>query len=137
MRPACRKVTHGLCPVFANAKSGSPGCNNVGGANGAIGDWDVSKVTSMKDMFNGASTFNQDIGSWNTGQVTEMWMMFKGASAFNQDIGSWNTEKVYDMDDMFNGASAFNHRHQRLGHGTSEVYVKDDLSGIGVQPRHR
>ena len=43
---ACLKETpDGSCPHFA-ASSDSPGCGN-GGVNGAIGDWDVSSVTTM------------------------------------------------------------------------------------------
>ena len=30
-----------------------------------IGDWDVSRVVYMNDMFLGASAFNQDIGDWD------------------------------------------------------------------------
>ena len=73
-----------------------------------IDSWDVSGVTDMGQMFYGASSFNQDIGSWNTVAVTSMNYMFYGAFAFNQDIGSWNTVAVTNMGDTFNGASAFN-----------------------------
>merc|ERR1712146_772193 len=61
------------------------------------GSWNVSKVTYMESMFNGAAAFNQDIGSWNVSEVTNMGYMFKGAAAFNQDIGSWHVSKVTDM----------------------------------------
>ena len=69
---------------------------------------DLSGVTDMRDMFHGATAFNQDIGGWNTAQVTSMWNMFRSASTFNQDIGNWNTASVEDMDYMFHGATAFN-----------------------------
>jgi surface protein len=39
--------------------------------NQPIGNWDVSKVTTMKDMFKGAETFNQDIGSWEVKKAEE------------------------------------------------------------------
>ncbi|CAL6405553.1 unnamed protein product [Bathycoccus prasinos] len=76
--------------------------------NADISKWDTSSVTTMQYMFYSASAFNHDIGSWNTGKLTTMYYMFGSASAFNQDIGSWNTEKVTDMGLMFYYVSAFN-----------------------------
>ena len=58
---------------------------------------DVSSVTYMYDMFNGASAFNQAIGDWNVSSVY-MSGMFKGASAFNQAIGDWNVSSVTNME---------------------------------------
>ncbi len=69
---------------------------------------DLSGVTSMRDMFHGATSFNGDISRWNTSAVTDMQSMFRGATSFNQDIGGWNTAKVTRMDDMFSGATSFN-----------------------------
>lgn len=59
-----------------------------------IGDWDVSSVTDMGNMFQNASAFNQDIGNWDVSSVTEMIAMFRNASAFNQDLSVWNTDNV-------------------------------------------
>ena len=64
-------------------------------------------VNSCKDMFNGASVFNQDIGGWTMGGVTDMEGMFNGASAFDQDISSWDTSTVNDMEKMFHQATNF------------------------------
>ena len=87
--------------------------------NQPIGNWDVSKVTNMKGMFNGAhafmeawfdgaSAFNQPIGNWDVSQVTNMEGMFNGADAFNQPIGNWDVSKVESMKFMFRDAKAFN-----------------------------
>ena len=73
-----------------------------------IGDWDTSNVTDMSYMFTGASAFNQNIGGWDTSGVKNMSWMFAETAAFNQDIGGWNTSRVERMDSMFSGASAFN-----------------------------
>jgi len=52
-----------------------------------IGDWDVSNVTNMRNMFRDAISFNQDIGDWDVSNVTNMANMFNSATSFNQDIG--------------------------------------------------
>ena len=63
-----------------------------------IGNWDVSNVTDMSNMFEDAKAFNQDIGKWDVSKVTRMDSMFSGASAFNQDISKWNV--IYVKEDM-------------------------------------
>ena len=41
-------------------------------------------------MFIRASAFNKDIGDWDVSNVIFMHNMFEGASAFNKDIGDWD-----------------------------------------------
>ena len=81
---------------------------NIGAFNQDISSWDVSKVTDMNHMFNGASSFNQDLSSWDVNNVTDMAYMFSGASAFNQNISSWGVSRVTNMEAMFMLASSFN-----------------------------
>ena len=105
------------------------GCTNLAGqANDAP---DLSKVTSMKNMFEGAGFFNQDISSWKVSKVTDMSEMFRVASAFNQNIGSWNVSKVTNMRLMFSNARSFN---QNIG--SWNVYNVTDMgmmfSGAGA-----
>jgi surface protein len=76
--------------------------------NQPIGNWNTENVTTMASMFSGASAFNQPIGNWNTGKVTSMRSMFFNATWFNHDIGSWNTGNITTFEQMFNGASSFN-----------------------------
>ena len=75
---------------------------------GKIENWNVSNVTNMESMFDGAVSFNQNIGGWNVSNVTNMESMFDGAVSFNQNIGGWNVSKVTDMSSMFAGALRFN-----------------------------
>ena len=69
--------------------------------------WDVSKVTNMNSMFREATNFNQNIGGWDVGNVTTMAFMFNGATSFNQYIGGWDVSNVTTMGWMFWGASNF------------------------------
>ena len=79
-----------------------PNLNNVTSAigtfyncelfNGAIGNWDVSKITNMGSMFggtifNGTKSFDQDLGNWDIDQVTNMSNMltYSGMSRDNYD----------------------------------------------------
>ena len=78
------------------------------GYNQDIGNWDVSNVTDMQGMFWEASAFNQDIGNWDVSSVTDMGVMFNEATDFNQDIGDWDVSNVTAMYSMFYEASAFN-----------------------------
>ncbi|WP_163411588.1 BspA family leucine-rich repeat surface protein, partial [Flavobacterium ajazii] len=73
-----------------------------------INSWNVGNVTNMASMFEGATAFNQNINSWNVGNVTDMVFMFKGATSFNQNINSWSVGNVTNMFGMFNGATTFN-----------------------------
>jgi len=99
--------------------------NGASSFNGAISSWNTAAVTNMSYMFVNAISFNQDISSWNTAAVTNMSTMFSGATAFNQNISGWNTATVTDMSNMFNGASSFN---QDLGGwDISNVYYMDNM----------
>ena len=52
-----------------------------------IGRWDTSGAVTMKEMFNGATLFNQPLVNWDTSSVTNMETMFNKASNFDQPIG--------------------------------------------------
>ncbi len=76
--------------------------------NQPIAHWNVSNVTDMRRLFMGASSFNQILDTWDVSNVTEMQGMFAFARDFNQPLNSWNTSKVRSMASMFNGAGQFN-----------------------------
>jgi surface protein len=59
--------------------------------NGNIGSWDVSKVTTMDNMFSSANGFNQDLSQWDTSSVVNANAMFSFTN-FNSDLSAWNGE---------------------------------------------
>lgn len=87
---------------------------NANAFNGSISGWKIDSVTTMYEMFRGATAFNQPIdynsttGAWNTSNVTSLENTFYAASAFNQPIGNWNTSKVTNLMYTFGAASSFN-----------------------------
>ncbi|WP_257657927.1 BspA family leucine-rich repeat surface protein [Parapedobacter lycopersici] len=76
--------------------------------NGDLSGWDVSGITDMSSMFYNAFAFNGNISNWNVSNVTNMQGMFWQASVFNQDIGGWDVGNVADMSYMFYQAPVFN-----------------------------
>merc|ERR550534_841449 len=61
---------------------------------GDISQWKTSSVTSMDELFSGATSFNGDISRWDTSSVTTMHRMFADATSFNGDISQWDTSSV-------------------------------------------
>ena len=84
------------------------GPNYVHPTYGPIADWDVSEVTDMSKMFNGAKSFNGDVSKWTFPNVTNMKAMFHGATSFNGDLKDWKFPNVTDMSEMFHLAPSFN-----------------------------
>jgi surface protein len=75
---------------------------------GNLGDWNTAAVTSMYQLFSGASAFNSDVSRWNVASVGNLTSAFNGASSFNGDISKWNVASASSMYKLFSGATAFN-----------------------------
>ena len=71
----CGSAHDANCGDPTTARCGAAGCDEMP-------SWDVSQVTSMLDMFDGASAFNADISGWDTSSVTVTSGMFSGATAW-------------------------------------------------------
>ena len=82
--------------------------NGASTFNQDISGWSVSAVENMSNMFFEASKFDQDIGGWNVSAVENMGGMFFDATVFNRDITGWEVGSVTNMASMFEFASAFN-----------------------------
>ena len=69
------------CVRFGNRGGYFYRCRNLGRLS-ARDLPDLTGVTNMACMFNGASAFQSDLSQWNVSSVTDMGHMFLGASAF-------------------------------------------------------
>ena len=76
---------------------------------GPISEWDVSRVTDMSHLFQGAYSFRGDLSKWDVSGVTDMKCMFF-AVRFNCDLSKWDVSSVTDMSDMFLNTEAFDGR---------------------------
>ena len=81
----------------------------VNGTHGPIGEWDVSRVTDMSNLFKNKKAFNSDISKWDVSSVTNMYAMFLGATSFNHDISKWDMSNA-NTRAMFFHAKAFRKR---------------------------
>ena len=73
---------------------------------------DLRRCTDLSECFSNLSGFNSNsITSWIVGNVTNMSNMFDNATSFNQDISSWDVSNVTNMNNMFqnSGMSSTNY----------------------------
>ncbi|MHA1675473.1 MAG: BspA family leucine-rich repeat surface protein [Promethearchaeota archaeon] len=96
-----------------------------------MGGWNVSSVSDMESMFDGATSFNQDIGGWDVSSVTYMKSMFFEATSFNQNIGGWNVSSVTDMRWMFDGATLSIDNYDSLLIGWSKLNLQNGVTFDG------
>jgi len=70
--------------------------------------WDVSNVKNMEGMFTGCTIFNQPLDHWDVSGVENMRFMFAGCTNFNQPLNKWVVYNVENMQGMFTGCTNFN-----------------------------
>lgn len=63
--------------------------------------WDTSNVTSMYSMFANTDMANPDTELWDVSNVTNMWSMFDRARSANPDVSRWDVSSVTSMWIMF------------------------------------
>ena len=101
------KAAVNLCVSKSNTQSFD--CREYGNdLHTPIGEWDVSEVTDMTDLFRGIKSFNADISKWDVSSVTSMQSLFYNAHSFNVDISKWDVSSVRNMQHMFFNAQSFN-----------------------------
>lgn len=60
----------------------------------------------MYETFYNAPVFNGNIGDWDTSKVTTMRGFLLGATSFNADLFKWNVSNVRDWDEAFQDTPA-------------------------------
>jgi surface protein len=64
-------------------------------------------VRNTRNMFLGATSFNQNLSGWDVASVTNMEGMFEGATAFTSaGMSAWRTTAVTNVTNMFRSANA-------------------------------
>ena len=76
-------------------------------------------------MFNNALYFNQDIKNWNVSNVTTTKEMFRNAKSFNQILNVWNVSAVIDMSFMFYNTMVIKKQYQNKWDIDKTVNVKN------------
>jgi hypothetical protein len=96
--------------------------NDADAFNQPMGNWDVGRVTSFRNMFSNTANFEDlspSINTWHIGENTgtagiDMLGMFSNALKFNSPLASWESDPdstmayVTRMYNMFRGTSIFN-----------------------------
>ena len=93
---------------------------------------DLSSVTSMANMFDDATAFNQDIGAWDVGAVANMDSMFSNATAFDQNIGGWNVSAVTTMANMLDNSGLSSANYDNLLTGWAALTSLQSGVALGV-----
>jgi surface protein len=80
--------------------------DSFGPFNADISKWDVSRVFTMRGLFEQQKDFKQDISGWDTSNVVNMYALFKDTK-FNGDISKWVVLKVTQMFEMLTRNEGF------------------------------
>ncbi|WP_339039912.1 BspA family leucine-rich repeat surface protein [Spiroplasma endosymbiont of Andrena trimmerana] len=99
------KVPDKLPPEITSLKNMFTGATSF---NQDLSTWDTSNITNMNFTFNGATSLNSNITNWNVSNVKSTFVMFANATSFNQDLSTWNVSNINRFSLMFYGATSFN-----------------------------
>jgi hypothetical protein len=90
--------------------------------NGNIGNWDVSAVTNMTNMFFGAFLYTgAGIASWDVSSVESFSQFAFAAHNFSEEIDVWNMISCTNIGGMFRSANNFNVNVNGWGATTANI----------------
>lgn len=77
--------------------------------NSDVSGWDVSGVTNFVNVFYECTSFNSDLSSWDvSGSTVGFQSMFAGCSAFSSDISNWDVSGAASFNNMMSNCTSFN-----------------------------
>lgn len=76
--------------------------------NSDLNHWNVSTIRDLDGTFSYNYSFNGPLNNWNTSNVLSMYSTFQAARVFNQDINSWDVSNVTNMGYLFYNTTDFN-----------------------------
>ena len=80
------------------------GFDDITFGDNSVAGWNVSNVTSMQNMFKGATDFNSDISQWDVSNVTNMDSLFENnTSIFLRKFGTHNLGDI-EIHSSYTGA---------------------------------
>jgi surface protein len=87
---------------------------------GPVSAWDVSGVSTMRELFCGCRSFAADVSGWDVSGVTNMISVFDNCQSFAADVLDWDVAGVQDMRYLFCNCPRFtaNLSAWRVGAGT-------------------
>ena len=107
-----------------------------------ISEWDVSKVKSMKGMFNDCRYLKStgDLGNWNISSLKDTSFMFNNCRILKNigDLSKWDISNIETMKCMFQRCTSIKTigdiTHWKLPNSNYDVF---DISPIKPQPPQR
>ncbi len=100
-----------------------------------IGDWDMSNVRDMEQMFRDCSSFNEDLSNWDTSNVQILHRIFQGATPFDQDLGNWDVSNVTGTAAIFRDTALSTSNYDKIiiGWGTLDSGETQIPTGLSIR----
>ncbi|MFY0687681.1 MAG: VCBS repeat-containing protein [Cyclobacteriaceae bacterium] len=101
-------ITATDAPDLSNVTSLTSMFQGATSVNADLDHWNVSRIVNFDNMFSNAFTFNGAVSSWDLSNALVLFGMFAEANSFNQNIDSWDLSNVVSIGLMFSGADVYN-----------------------------